>query len=189
MGTRKKTSTSTAAPTENPAQVQSGADAATAEKAALLDALRAQLADSLAVMMAAAHTARDAATHEEMKAENEKDTRAIEAGYLAAGQSARALELRRALSDLGDVRLTPLAVVGPFALVELEEDVRDRAVRSRVFLAPHASGQRVTQGNGEVQLVSPAAPLAQALLGKRAGDIVELQAGGRLRELTVVRVM
>lgn len=184
MATRKKKSPDATSPTLNSA----AADPVVDDKRQWVAELRRQLEDALAVMTAAAHTARDAATHEEMKAENEKDTRAIEAGYLAAGQSARALELRRALSDLADVRLGRVSVGGPWALLELEEEVRDAPVRTRVFLAPHASGQRMTSSGGAVQLISPASPLGQALTGKVAGDVVELLLGGRRRELSVLEV-
>ena len=54
---------------------------AAGDKAQLLAQLLAGIDDALQVMVAAALSARDAATHEENKAENDKDTRASEAGY------------------------------------------------------------------------------------------------------------
>jgi transcription elongation GreA/GreB family factor len=37
-------------------------------------------------------------------------------------------------------------------------------------------------------VVTPRSPLGVALLGRRAGDVCEFSAGGRLRELEVSRV-
>ena len=50
------------------------------------------------VLTAAARSTHEAATHEENKAENDKDTRAIEAGYLAGAQADRVRELQGAIT-------------------------------------------------------------------------------------------
>src|SRR5687767_406927 len=67
------------------------------DKQALVTALLAKLEAELANMTKAANTAREAATHEEAKPENDKDTRALEASYLAAGQAERVRDLEAAL--------------------------------------------------------------------------------------------
>lgn len=161
------------------------------QKVALLELLRAELQAALDVMETAAHTARAAATHEEMKPENDKDTRGIEAGYLAAGQSARAAELRRALQELGVCSPRSFSdqdAVAPLALVEIDEEVKGRPARLRVLLVPWGGGLKLRASGGEVQVVTPQSPLGQALIGKRRGEIVELSAAGRLRELEIVAV-
>jgi transcription elongation GreA/GreB family factor len=162
--------------------------AALEEKQAILDELKRQLTLSLEVMTAAARRAREAATHPEMRPENDKDTRGIEAGYLAAGQSARALEIQRALSDLSSVTLELVDEVKPFALVMAREETNGGVESLLFFLAPHGSGQKVKADGREVQIVSPASPLGQALAGRRAGDFVALQAGGRTREIEIVQI-
>ena len=67
-------------------------DRATAKKA-LVATLVEKLDNELANMKRAAKDAREAATHEEAKPENDKDTRALEASYLAGAQAARVREL------------------------------------------------------------------------------------------------
>jgi hypothetical protein len=54
-----------------------------------------QVSSEIAALTASARAAHQAATHEESKAEDRHDTFAIEASYLAAGQSARVMELEK----------------------------------------------------------------------------------------------
>ena len=67
-------------------------------KKAIVDHLLADLDREIQVLLAAARTTREGATHEENRPENEQDTRAIEAGYLANGQAARVHELQIAVT-------------------------------------------------------------------------------------------
>src|SRR6186713_1866144 len=67
------------------------------DKAEVLDALKQELAAQLELAHAAQQHAQAGATHEESKPENDKDTRAIEASYLARGQARRVLELEEAV--------------------------------------------------------------------------------------------
>ena len=162
---------------------------AAGDKAQLLAQLLAGIDDALQVMVAAALSARDAATHEENKAENDKDTRAIEAGYLAGAQAARAAELRRTLLELE--QLTPRdfadnAAIAATALVDLQDD--HSSARSVVFLCPHGAGMKTRLADVEIQVVSPQAPLGQALLGKKAGDSFEVRIAGKERCYTIAAV-
>ncbi|OGQ22703.1 MAG: hypothetical protein A2138_09685 [Deltaproteobacteria bacterium RBG_16_71_12] len=157
------------------------------DKRALLAALRADEERALAVMQDAADAARAAAAHEEMRPENDKDTRALEAGYLAAGQSARAAELRRSIGDLA--ALAPRAFttgerVDVLAVVDVEDGDGERAVR--YFIAPVGGGKKLAAGGSTLLVVTPGSPLGDALMGKRVGDVVELVLGGKLRELAIV---
>jgi transcription elongation GreA/GreB family factor len=162
------------------------------DKAALLAKLRSDLEEAVIVMEKAAATAHDAATHPEMKPENDKDTRGIEAGYLAGAQSERAMELRRTLNEIK--ALKPRAfkaasdAVDVTALVELQDANDDKKPRVVAFICPHGGGLKVKVGAVEVQVVTPSSPLGDAVMGKKLGDIVELHAGGKMRELEIVAV-
>jgi transcription elongation GreA/GreB family factor len=160
-----------------------------AHKRAILEQLRDDEERALAAMEEAAEVARAAAAHEEMKPENDKDTRALEAGYLASGQSARAAELRRAVHQLG--ALTPRAFAKDepadvLAFVDVVSTDDDK--RTRYFIAPAGGGKKVPVGSAIVLVITPSSPLGDALIGKRAGSIVEVTLGGRLRELEVEAV-
>jgi transcription elongation GreA/GreB family factor len=78
--------------------------------------------------------------------------------------------------------LAPTDVARAGALVEVEdEDGR----RLSYFLAPEGGGTRL---EGGVQVVTPPSPLGEALVGKRAGDEVELMLGGKSRVLSLLSV-
>lgn len=153
------------------------------------DALKAELTALVAGELASAveiHAASlAAATHPESKPENDKDTRAIEQSYLARGQAARVVELE---AGLGAVRSMPVpslaagarAAVG--ALLTIEDDDGER----QVLLAPYGGGRRLA--GGAVQVVTPQAPLGRALLGKRAGEELEVTLGGKPRAIAILTV-
>ncbi|MDP2343876.1 MAG: transcription elongation factor GreAB [Deltaproteobacteria bacterium] len=152
------------------------------EKAVVVDALRASLARDLEAVDSAAHAARDASTHPENRPENDKDTRAIEAGYLAGAQAARAQEIKRQLHDVEKADLRS------FALLSITELVRDEEVALLLLLSPWGGGQKVNVDGVNVQIVTPQSPLGAALKGKAAGDDVDVPVAGRVRSLSIVSV-
>ena len=149
-------------------------------KAAVVDALRASLARDLEAVDAAAHAARDASTHPENKPENDKDTRAIEAGYLAGAQAARAAELKRTLHDVERADLRA------FTLLALTEVVAGAETALLLLLSPWGGGQKVAVDGCKVQIVTPQSPLGAALKGKAAGDDVDVAVAGRVRSLSII---
>lgn len=151
-------------------------------------ALRAELVTQLEAALTAAiatHAATVAgATHAESKPENDKDTRALELTYLARGQAQRVVELQDALVELAawtPRRFGDDDAVALGALVTIDEDGDER----RLFVAPSGGGNTLAGG---VQVVTPRSPLGQVLLGKHAGDEVELKAGARARTMEIVDV-
>lgn len=124
------------------------------EKQACLEAARAAQAD---------------ATDEQNKAENKYDTRGLEASYLARGQALQSAEIDEAQQlyaafiprDFG-----PGEPVASGALVDLEENGR----RELYFFGPAWGGAEIEIEGREVILITARSPLAQALLGRRAGD-------------------
>ncbi|NOY94023.1 MAG: transcription elongation factor GreAB [Deltaproteobacteria bacterium] len=148
-----------------------------------LVALKAQHAGALA----SAQATRAGAVHEEAKPENDKDTRALEASYLARGQAMRAEELGETIERLRFLTLRDYGsddAIGLGALVTLEDDAGQR----RVLLVPVGGGLSVETPQGPVQLLSPAAPLGRALVEAMEGDEVEVRAGGRVRLCEIIRV-
>jgi transcription elongation GreA/GreB family factor len=156
----------------------------TALKAELLERLSADL-ETLARAQAAAQ---QAATHEEAKAEDDKDTRAIEQSYLARGQAMRVEDLKVAVAEVSAMVIRDFAEDAPVALGALVSAIEDDATLV-FFLAPHGGGLRLA--NGGVQVITPRSPLGRALLGKREGDDCEVTLAGKARALTIegVRVI
>lgn len=155
------------------------------DKLSLKRELESLLAVDVETLERAQRAAVDAATHEEAKPENDKDTRALEASYLARGHALRLEELRTALAELR--AWTPgAAAKGASAvgcLVTAEDEDGDERV---YFLAPHGGGQRLAAT--AVQVVTPKSPLGRALLGKSEGDEAEVVVEGRRRALAISSV-
>jgi len=157
------------------------------DKRALITELRAEIARTVAVLSRAAADAREAATHEEAKPENDKDTRAVEAAYLAGAQADRARDLERTASALGSLDLRafgPAAVITSSALIEVDLE----GARQHYFLAPQGGGLRAGVGGVMVQVITPQSALGRELLGKTEGDTVDVTVQGRARSYEIVRV-
>ncbi len=144
-------------------------------------------------MRRAAKDAREAATHEEAKPENDKDTRALEASYLAGAQAARVRELEGAIKAISGMPILDLEGKGiqASAIVVLEDE--DEA-NSTFFVAPFGGGVAVAAEDVSAQIVTPQSPLGQALLGRTEGDVIEVRGQGIVpqqrgrREMTIVSV-
>jgi hypothetical protein len=79
----------------------------------------------------------------------------------------------------------PEDVVAPASLCEIELSGR----RLWVLLVPQHGGL-VTQLEGKpVQVVTPNSPLGESMLGKKAGDTFQVQAGTGMREYRIVRIL
>jgi transcription elongation GreA/GreB family factor len=159
-------------------------------KRALVDALLVKLEEELANMRRAAKDAREAATHEEAKPENDKDTRALEASYLAGAQAARVREIEGALKAVSGMPLLDLAggkSIQSSAIVTLEDEDEERTT---FFVAPFGGGITLDIGTLSAQVVTPQSPRGQALLGRSEGDVIEVRGTrpGPARELTIVEV-
>jgi transcription elongation GreA/GreB family factor len=127
----------------------------------------------------------EAATHAEAKPEGSKDTRALEQSYLARGQALRVVDQRRAVADVLAMSVRdfgPDDVIAVGALVTVDEDGQEQTL----FVAPHGGGTELA--GKTVRVVTPGSPIGRALLGRRAGDEVEREVGGKARSLEIVAV-
>lgn len=148
------------------------------DKRALLAAIRERLERDLDGLQAAAASSYQAAIGEESKAENEYDTRGLEASYIATAQSKRAAQIASLLSLYKTVEpraFGPDDAVDATALVELESDASGR--RTVVFLIPQGSGLSVELAGLTVQAIGPESPLGEALIGLRVGDEATVETG------------
>jgi transcription elongation GreA/GreB family factor len=149
--------------------------------AALLDKLRRDYEEVVAAQKATA----EGATHEESRPENDKDTRALEATYLARGLAERVDDLREAVTRLKNLSDAPITGDGPVsvpALVTLEDE--DGGV-VRYLLAPVGGGTELTIDGDIVKVITPSAPVGQALKGQHVGDDVVVRTPKGKRELVV----
>ena len=156
-------------------------------KTRLLDLIVRALEADFASAVRAAQTAHETATHEENVAENKYDTLGLEAAYLAAGQSRRVEELRQALIAYRTLVPRPFDAEQGIQLGTWVVLGDDDGGEQQFFLGPDGAGLKVTLEEDEVRVITPRAPLGQALLGKDEGDEVTLGTAGQALRLTVLR--
>ncbi len=145
-------------------------------KVALLQQLKVRLAARIEVFERSARAAHEEATHEQNKAENKYDTRALEASYLAEGQTRQAAEVYQALEELENFQcrdFNPTESIASGALVELE-GVDDDAW---YFLVPFAGGTELVAEGEEILVLNPSSPLGQCLSGRKLNEMFKLQFG------------
>ncbi len=146
-----------------------------------------ELRKQLEVLNAAARSARDGATHDESRTEDKYDTRGLEASYLAGAQAGRAEELKRLLHVYEHLVLKPHLRGQPAraaSLLTLEHE----GDHGLYFLAPEGRPLTIQIGARSVQVITPASPLGDAVLGKRLGDSVELESRAGVREYAIVAI-
>ncbi len=157
-------------------------------KAKILAALIEELERELAVAIQAAKVAHDDATNEESKPENEYDTRALEASYVARGQAKRVAEIKEALFDFKNTELKAFSdtdLIKATALVEVESSGK----KSILFFMPKGGGFSVNVDGARVQVVTPSTPLGEALLQTKRGDSVVVELGDSEREYEILDVL
>jgi transcription elongation GreA/GreB family factor len=153
----------------------------------LIEQFLSELRREVDVAETAARTTREGATHEEARPENDKDTRAIEASYLAGAQAERARELKESLAALEGMSVREFQSDDPIALSAFVT-VSFQDSTMYYFIAPQAGGLTVQFNGQRVQITTPRAPLGRALIGKTEGDTVEVHTAGTVREYEIIRV-
>jgi transcription elongation GreA/GreB family factor len=154
------------------------------DKARVIEAFRRAVGADLEASSRIVSDARDEATGSESRAENQYDTRATEASYLAAGQGQRLLALRALhgwLEQL-DPEHTPDRV-GLGALVAL----RRGPAAEWLLLGPDGGGS-VRVDAVDVRLVSARSPTGAALAGLQASESAEIETPRGPVEVEVVEV-
>jgi transcription elongation GreA/GreB family factor len=157
-------------------------------KEQLLDAIITNLSADLAVLSTAAREAHEAATHEECIPDNEYDTTALEASYIAQGQANRAQEIRAALESYRTLPLTPFDDDTPIRLTALVTLEDSEGCTRRFFLGPLSGGMKIIDGNSEIVVITPASPLGRGLLGRKTGDEVQAGDASTAASFTIVAV-
>ena len=167
------------------------------DKRFLIEQLAARLRQSDEVARRAGAEAREAARSLQTESEKKEDGRAaIEYGSLATGQTARSRKVQEELQQLAAffnrgipafARSSPVAL-GAIVDIAVESE---RGEEERTFIVlPVGAGTELTGpgGDGFLSVITPASPVGRALLGKRAGDYVEVTINRETREWKLVEV-
>ena len=158
------------------------------KKKNLIETFIAQLENDLLVTKEAVRMAHDAATNEESKPENEYDTRALEASYLASAQANRAADIDRVLAMFRSVQIvnfSPQDPIGPTALIKLKLNNK----MNYVLMMPFGGGMSTVFEGHKVQVITPSSQLGEALLGLKTGDLADVEIGEAIREYEVLAVV
>ncbi len=153
-------------------------------KQKLVTAIISQLELDLKAAKAAALETYAAATGEESQPENEYDTRALEASYLAGAQAKRVIDIDSTLGIYKQLKVrdfTSTSKVAATALVDLS--LNDKTLR--VFLVPVKGGMTINFEGTSIQVITPNSPLGGALLGLSNGEVATVDTGKQILEYEI----
>ncbi len=146
-----------------------------------------QIAKDLNGLISSAKATHEEATHEQNKPENKYDTRALEASYLARGQSRQVLELEKAKQEFESLNPADWPAKEPIdigALLTLQNGKAEDVY----LLGPRAGGIEVVCEGIPVTVITPQSPIGQQLLGKVQGDSIALPRDREQRPFKIRRV-
>ena len=146
------------------------------DKPTLKAALLTRLDDDIDAALASSRSAQETASHEDNKPENQYDTLALEAAYLAHGQSERILRLQKERISLAKWPMPekgePLVRNGSLLKLMSEDD------ETRwLFITPVGGYQLLAEGQ-KILVISQQTPLAKKLMGKQEGEALDLTFNG-----------
>lgn len=146
------------------------------DKPTLKAALLTRLDDDIDAALASSRSAQETASHEDNKPENQYDTLALEAAYLAHGQSERILRLQKERISLAKWPMPekgePLVRNGSLLKLMSEDD------ETRwLFITPMGGYQLLAEGQ-KILVISQQTPLAKKLMGKEEGEALDLTFNG-----------
>ena len=139
------------------------------DKTALIDTILSKLQNELTIAVNAANNARLDAIDDQSVAETQYDTVGIEASYLAHGQSERAELISKQIITykqwpIKDFQENDKIQIGAIIEVSNLQDTH------YYFIGPAAGGMVITINEIKVTVITPNAPLAEALLDKYIDD-------------------
>ena len=151
-------------------------------KRELIAQLQARLEALVAGLTASQKSVQEGAVHPEARQEDSKDTRAIEAGYLARGLAERVETLRDGIRAIALMPARSFGlddVAAPGAIVTVADD---DGAETRYLLAPAGGGEVLRMEGRDILVLTPRSPLGAAVAGTRCGDTIEAELpSGRMR--------
>jgi hypothetical protein len=155
-------------------------------KVDLVDQIIQRLSQDLTLFINAAKTAHEAAIDEENQPDNKYDTTALEASYVAQGQANRAQALRRSIEIYKHLVLIPLGDTILLSSLVMLEDVY--GVQKQVFIGPVEGGLKISVESNDVTVITPVSPLGRALIGRTAGDSVQIKSGTTYTSYNILEI-
>ncbi len=157
-------------------------------KKAILQKIIDDLTARVTLHVDAARAAHAEATDEENKAEDQYDTRGLEAAYLAAGQSRQTAETEQAIRDYQGLevrKFNPKDAVDLGALVDLQAKGEEPSL---YFVGPSAGGTEVVHEKRTILVITPQSPLGEQIVGRKQGDKLKIRIAGEKNEYQILAV-
>jgi transcription elongation GreA/GreB family factor len=140
----------------------------------MINAIIKKLSLELEIAIAASQRAHQTATDKQNIPDNKYDTLALEAAYLAHGQSLRIAELQNDLFSYQNFK-PPLFNSDSEIALGASVTLQDQHGKTKLYyMGPCAGGLRVYDKHITLQVLTPQAPLGKLILGKFLGDVVEI---------------
>ncbi|TBR42814.1 transcription elongation factor [Marinomonas agarivorans] len=162
-------------------------------KSNVLQAIIATLEVQYQTAIDAAKEAHKTATDDETIAENKYDTFALEASYLAHGQSQRVLDCENNLRlfktfPIKHFLATDVIDVGALVALTKQNAEACGTQMKHYFIGPSCGGLQVTVGNMDYMVISPQSALGQTLIGKYLDDEVRIPVAGQLIDYDITEI-
>ncbi|MGJ8582039.1 MAG: transcription elongation factor [Psychromonas sp.] len=155
-------------------------------KVQLHQQLMTHLQNQLNNAQSAANSAHETATNEENIAENKYDTLALEAAYLAHGQSQRALQCQ---ADIDACISLPLGTTKTGSLGALVVLVDQNEQAKYLFICPVAGGVKLQWQQHTVLVVTPASPIGAMLLGQPIDTQVSMTINNTVHDYDILQIL
>lgn len=146
-------------------------------KKALVSLIIDELKQELKQAVNAANEAHAAAVDDQSVAETQYDTLAIEASYLAEGQSRRVQELQTAINNYQTLILAKFNKHQPVAQSALIQLSNDSQAQHWFFIGPAAGGFRCQIGQQHITVITQKSPMGLALMEKYQDDDIKVMLG------------
>jgi len=147
------------------------------DKQTLVTLIINELKQELNQAINAANEAHAAAVDDQSVAETQYDTLAIEASYLAEGQSRRVQELQTAINDYQGLNFLDFNENKAIALTALVQLSKDSQNQHWFFIGPAAGGFRCILSDQHITVITPQSPMGLALLDKFQDDDIDIKLG------------
>ncbi len=158
------------------------------DKAALIDQVIDTLERDKASAEAGLASARQGAKEAPSAMESHSDTTRSQMQHLAENLEKDIQEKENGITELEDLKTS----IGPNngsvnigSVVGIADDAGRRFV---YFVLPAGGGVKVADGNKKITVLSATAPLAKAIIGKRAGGTATLATGPKIRQLKILSI-
>ena len=161
----------------------------TINKKSLLSQLQSQVQEEINATLGAVNEAHALASHEQSKPENQYDTLALEAAYLAHGQSERIVELQKQIIALNHFELKDFTSEHQIALGALVCIEETNKPKQWLWLLPVAGGELLETETIKLRTITAQAPLAKKLIGQYVGEKIELVMGNESKQFEIIDLL